>query len=100
MMRLFSTWGIRRRLVYLILTIATLTVLAVSVIALSTSASILRRQTEDAYVNRNQAFAGALDTRLQNAAVTARALAAAISDPQRPPLDVLWPMISGILADP
>lgn len=97
----FSTWGIRRRLVVIILSIAVLTVLGVAVIALSANATTLRQQTEAAHTSMNQAFANALDTRLQSITQTAQLFAAALQEgEQQSPFPDLWQMATNVLLEP
>lgn len=94
---LFSRWGIRRRLVAMIVLIALLTVLAVAVIALSANANTLRQQTEESYTSYNQAFANALDMQLRSVTATARLFAAAMANGEISPVRQLWNMASNTM---
>lgn len=96
--QLFSKWGIRRRLVIIILTIAVTTVLGVAAIALGANATTLRQQTEAAFTSHNQALASTLDTRLQSAAQTAQLLAATLEQDQRSPFPGLWQLATNVLS--
>jgi signal transduction histidine kinase len=99
MRHIFLDWSIRRRLVYIIVTIAILTVIAVALIALNSSSVILQRQTEQAFIGRNQAVANTVDGRLQQVVSTARSLAAALSGEPVSPLAQIWQMASNTLLD-
>lgn len=99
MQRAFTNWSIRRRLVYLVVTIALLTFVAVALIALNASSATLRRETERAFVGQNQALANALDRHLQDVVSTTRAFAAALADQPAAPLTQLWQMASNVLLD-
>ncbi len=95
----FSKWGIRRRLVIIILSIAVTTVVGVAIIALSANATTLRQQTEVALSSYNQAFANALDTRLQSVTQTAHLFAAALEQEQQSPFPDLWQMATNVLME-
>ncbi len=99
MRRMFLNWSIRRRLVYIIVTIAVVTVLAVALIALNTSSMILQRQTQQAFIGRNQAVANAVDSRLQQIVGLTNSFAAALADQPVSPLTQIWQMASNTLLD-
>src|SRR5262245_2761456 len=96
---IFSNLSIRRRLVYIIVTIAVLTVIAVALVALNTSSMILQRQTQQAFIGRNQAIANVVDTRLQEVVTSTRGFAAALANQPTSPLTQIWQMASNTLLD-
>jgi signal transduction histidine kinase len=91
--------SIRRRLVFIIVTIAVLTVIAVALIALNTSSTILRGETEQAFTGRNQAIANVVDGRLQQVVSLTRSFAAALADQPSEPIRQVWQMASNTLLD-
>lgn len=99
MSRLFPGWSIRQRLVFIIITIAVLTIVAVALIALNASATVLRRQTEESFVNTNQALANSLDSRLQEIVITTQSFANAMSYQVISPISQIWDLASNTLSD-
>lgn len=92
-------WGLRRRLVFIVVGISVLTVLATAVIALNANVSSLRVQTEQALTRHNQALANALDGELQLVVTAAQMFAAALDRQPDAPALRLEPLVSHYLAD-
>ncbi|NWG17846.1 MAG: GAF domain-containing protein [Chloroflexi bacterium] len=73
-----AEWGLRQRLVIIIVSICVLIVAAVAMIALNANAAALRAQTEIALIRHNQMMANALDAELQFVTASTQAFAAAL----------------------
>lgn len=95
----FASWSLRRRLVVIILALAIPTVLAVAGVALGANVMILQDETQAAFLSQNQAFANALDSRLQSAATVARAFANSLSNQPDSPLSRVWQMANNTLSE-
>jgi len=89
--------SIRRRLVSIVIIISILSAVVVAAIVINSVAGTLRRQTESAFVEHNQALANMLDTQLQSIATTARALADTMEHRAESPVTLLWPTANNML---
>jgi signal transduction histidine kinase/methyl-accepting chemotaxis protein len=94
-----NEWGIRRRLVFIVVGVSIVTTVLVASIALSANVSNLRAQTQRLYLASNQTLANRLDTYLQSGVNTANVLANLMANQPLPAISQVWQTASNMLGN-
>jgi signal transduction histidine kinase/HAMP domain-containing protein len=96
---MLSRWSIRRKLVLIVIFMASLIVAATTIITLQTTALILRGERLALKRTESASFARELDAQMQTIAAAPESLANMLNDPAITPVPTIWRTVSNLLLD-